>query len=171
MIRPQQIYAYLLVLALGAVFQAPVMAKQVVGWVENVKVYNGNKQLVIKSKIDTGAKTTSINSPHYKIFKKEGKRWVRFKVISFVDREIVIEKPLARTVKIKRHFGTWQTRPVILLGLCLGNIYQETEVNLVDRSGLNYQLLVGRRFLEKGTLVDSSQTFLKEPECTPPNEP
>ena len=52
-----------------------------------------------------------------------------------------------------------------MLGICLGTIYKEVEVNLVDRSHFNYQLLIGRNFLIDSFLVDPSLTFSTKPKC------
>ena len=67
--------------------------------------------------------------------------------------------------EIKRHFGKKQLRPVVHIGLCLGSNYKITEVNLVDRSGFNYQLLVGREYLKSNSIVDPSVAYQKEPDC------
>ena len=67
--------------------------------------------------------------------------------------------------KIKRHFGEQQERMVIELGLCVGSTYREVDVNLVDRGGLNYQLLIGRELLKGRFLVDAGATFANPPDC------
>ena len=51
------------------------------------------------------------------------------------------------------------------LGICLGNVYKEVEVNLEDRSKFNYQLLIGRSYLKNSFLVDASATFTLKPNC------
>jgi hypothetical protein len=56
-------------------------------------------------------------------------------------------------------------RPVIRLGICLGNVYKEVEVNLQDRSKFNYQMLIGRSYLKNSFLVDASATFTVETNC------
>ncbi len=155
----------LFILLSGLLTVTPVYAQEVAGWLEYVLVSDGIGNIVMKAKLDTGAKTTSINSEQYKIFKKDGKDWVRFELTSHKGKTIVLEEPIVRYVKIKRHFTGSQSRPVIKLGLCLGNTYHQTEVNLVDRSQFNYQLLVGRRFLEKGIVVDASKKYVTSPEC------
>ena len=70
----------------------------------------------------------------FSAIKKDGKNWVKFKIVNHMGDIMELEKPVIRFVEIKRHFGRKQVRPVVLLGLCLGNTYQITEVNLVDRS-------------------------------------
>jgi hypothetical protein len=66
---------------------------------------------------------------------------------------------------IKQHGAESATRPVIRLGICLGNVYKEVEVNLQDRSKFNYQLLIGRSYLKNSFLVDASATFTIKTQC------
>jgi len=141
----------------------PVYAKEVVGWVEKALIYPGNIQ--IKSKIDTGAKTSSLNCQCITPVKRNGEDWVSFSVKNFNGEITMIEKPIARIAKIKRHFGEQQERYVVKLGICLGSVYREEEVTLVDRSGFNYQMLIGRNFLKKDFLVDPDRTFVNKPKC------
>lgn len=152
-------------LALSLLSVPAAHSKEVVGWIEYAEVSDGERHLILKAKLDTGASSTSINSGNYKIFHRNGEDWVRFGIVSYQGDFFTIEKRIVKYTKIKRHSTKSQVRPVIVLGLCLGSIYQQTEVNLVDRSKFNYQLLVGRKFLKNGILVDSSQTFTKGPRC------
>jgi hypothetical protein len=47
----------------------------------------------------------------------------------------------------------------------LGDFYREAEVNLVDRSGFNYQMLIGRSFLAGNLIVDPSIKYTTKPIC------
>jgi hypothetical protein len=140
-----------------------VHAKEVVGWVEKVQIFPG--ELVVKAKIDSGAKTSSLNCKCYNFFERDGKEWVKFTVVNWEGDTTELEQPLVRIAKIKRHYGEKQERPVVKLGLCLANIYKETEFTLIDRSGLNYQVLVGRQYLEDEFLIDPGESFTRKPAC------
>lgn len=138
-------------------------AKQVVGWVEKVQVYPGG--VTIKAKLDTGAKTSSLDCTCITPFKRAGKQWLSFSIKNHRGDIVRLEKPVVRTVRIKRHFGKEQVRYVVRLGICLGSVYRQTDVNLIDRTGFNYYLLVGRNFFKEDFLIDPSRTFLKSPKC------
>jgi len=140
-----------------------VWAKQVVGWVETVKVYPGG--ITVKAKVDSGAKTSSLDCECIKPFKRDGKDWLSFSVKNHEGVVVRLEKPVERIARIKRHFGEAQVRYVVKLGICLGSTYREAEVTLVDRTGFNYPLLVGRNFLGDDFLIDPSTTFLNKPDC------
>ena len=145
---------------------APAAAKDVVGWVENVTVYPG--ALEIKAKVDTGAKTSSLNCLCINPVERDGKKWVSFSVKNEDGDTIMLEKPIHRMARIKRHFGEKQIRYVVMLGVCMGDVYREAEVTLVDRTGFNYQMLIGRNFMEDDFLVDPSATFVNQPACLGP---
>ena len=136
---------------------------QVAGWVENVSLFPGN--LKIKAKLDTGAKNSSLNAKYIEDFERDGEKWVRFKLKNWKGRTEKFEARVIRTATIKQHEAESATRPVIRLGICLGNVYKEVEVNLQDRSKFNYQMLIGRSYLRNSILVNSAVTFTVQPEC------
>jgi len=68
-----------------------------------------------------------------------------------------MEQKVLRMATIKRHFGEVQT-------------YKETEVTLVDRSGLTYPTLVGRNFLQGHFIVDPSVSYKTAPQCRGPGK-
>ncbi len=138
-------------------------AKEMVGWVENARLYPGG--LLIKAKIDSGATSSSINCNCVTPIKRDGEKWVRFSVMSTTGELKWYERKILHTVKIKRHFGESQQRFVVKMGICLGDVFKETEINLVDRTGLNYPLLIGRRFLEGTHTIDPGRTFMNKPRC------
>jgi hypothetical protein len=78
---------------------------------------------------------------------------------------VTLEREIVRTVKIKRHYQKVQERPVVKLGICLGGVYRVTEVNIVDRSGLEFPMLVGRNFMDDKFLVDTKAQYINPPHC------
>jgi hypothetical protein len=151
---------------LGALMVAlPAVAgeKKVVGWIEKVRLSPGN--FVVHAKLDTGAEYCSLDAANLTEFERQGAPWVRFDLTERDGRKITLERPLLRTATIKRHYGESQKRPVVKLGVCLGKIYQETEVNLVDRAGFQYRMLIGRKFMEGAVIIDPAARYTGEPEC------
>lgn len=136
---------------------------RVAGWVENVILFPGN--LKVRAKLDTGARNSSLNADDIVEFYRAGDKWVRFRLKNWKDRTVNFETKVIRTVKIKQHGKQSAIRPVIRLGICLGDVYKEVEVNLEDRSKFNYQMLLGRSFLKDSFLVDAKTTFTLQPNC------
>ena len=155
--------ARLLLLCLVIAVTVPVSAREVVGWAEVAVIHPGN--LSIRAKIDTGAKTSSLNCKCHDIYEKDGEQWLRFSVDSHDGTPLWLDRKVHRFAKIKRHFGGVQERPVIMLGICLGGVYRETEVNVIDRSGLDFPLLIGRQFLGEKFLVDAGAQYINPPHC------
>ena len=140
-----------------------VTAREVAGWIERVRLEPSGLEL--QAKLDTGAETSSLHAEQIEAYSREGRQYLRFSVANRQGESRLLEGPLVRRVKIKRHTGASQVRPVILLQICLGGVRKEAEVNLVDRGRFNYPLLIGRSFLAGDFLIDSDRTFLLEPIC------
>lgn len=153
----------LLLCLLVAVTAAPLSARELVGWAELAVMHPGN--ISIPAKIDTGAKTSSLDSQCHDVYEKDGEQWLRFSVDRKDGTRLRLERKIHRFAKIKRHFGDVQERPVIMLGICLGGVYRVTEVNLIDRSGLDFPLLIGRQFLDEEFLVDAGAQYINPPHC------
>ena len=142
----------------------------VAGWIENVLITPGN--LPVKAKLDTGARTSSMDAPNFETFEKDGKPWVRFGFSTNENRSVLIERPVKRTARIKDLTGPDQIRNVIEIGVCLDKLYTTTEVTLFDRTGFNYRLLLGRSFMKKARiLINPNATYLTNPDCSAAAKP
>ena len=136
---------------------------QYAGWLEWVCL-QPSKQ-VFKAKLDTGAKTSSIHATQIVNRTQNGEQWVDFTLTDRYGKSQQYSKAVARQSTIKEHFGEKQIRPVVMMALQLGDSLLSTEVNLVDRSGLNYQLLLGRLFLKDQLVVDPGIKFNIKTDC------
>lgn len=134
----------------------------------------GTYQDLIKTKLDTGAKTSSLSAVNIEHFDKKGKKWVRFDVVHpKKNLALNFSRPLLRIVKIKNRSsensqGNHQNseRPVVSLRVCLRNTIQQIDVNLVDRRHFLYPMLLGTDAIASFTgLVDPSQIFTLRPSC------
>lgn len=156
--------ALLLCLLLG--LAAPAAARGVYGWVEFAELHLDGQPLKLKAKLDTGARSSSLDATDIEPFERDGERWVRFRVSRSGLREApLMEQPVVRYVRIKRHSGPYDRRPVIRLPLCLGDELRTVEVNLTDRGRFIYPLLLGRKALARLAVVDPARTFVREPAC------
>lgn len=137
--------------------------QQIYSWKEKVIVYPS--ELVFKAKLDSGAKTSSINASEVEEFEHDDEEWVRFTIENEDEEKETIERPIVRYVRIKEQEGEYDRRPVVKLGICLGKLYKEVEVNLVDRSHFTTAALIGRSFMEGAVLIDPSSTYTHSPDC------
>jgi hypothetical protein len=140
----------------------------VLGWLETTQLPESGMR--IKTKLDVGAKTSSMQATNIERFERDGATWVRFDFTgqdedSEEERTVRLEGPLVREVVIKRHGASSVQRPVVTQDFCLYNQIYRTEFSLTDRGKFNYAILLGRSFLSQVALIDSSETFLSRPAC------
>lgn len=136
-----------------------IKKKTIIGQVEYTTIAPSN--WTFKSRIDSGATTTSIDAKDITPFERDGERWVRFNLENRDTKETFdIEKPVERVVKIKSHGSDVQERFVVLLDLSIGGISERVEVSLTDRSEFTYPVLIGRNFLMDRAVIDVSQKFI-----------
>jgi hypothetical protein len=139
--------------------------KTIIGWLE--QVYLPEYDFVVKAKIDTGAKNSSIHGMDVKYIGKakgEGSR-IRFDTVDLNGIPCVIEADVLRKVKIKRAGSLRASRPEIELEICLGGLRKRIRVNLTDRSGMNYRMILGRTALEGDFVVDVSKKYAVGSKC------
>lgn len=132
-------------------------ARTVVGWLEFARIEEGSIRM--KAKLDTGADNSSIHAKNIEKFSKEEVPWVRFTIVNEEGKEVVMEKEVVRTVRIRRHGGESLQRYVVSLEIVLGKVSKVVEVNLADREEFDIPLLIGRSFLAPEILVDSSMSY------------
>ncbi|WP_257279710.1 MULTISPECIES: RimK/LysX family protein [unclassified Endozoicomonas] len=115
-----------------------------------------------KARIDTGAKTSSINATDIKYFTKNGEKWVRFKVVND-GKSQTFERKVHREVSIKRHGGLAnQDRVTVFIPITLGQISKNVEFTLTNRTGFEYPILIGERLLSNTALVDVARQNIAE---------
>ena len=152
--------------AIGYLFHGAAVAddgKLRVGWIEKVRIMPSG--LSLEAKLDTGADNSSLNATGIRMIKRRGRRWVAFQLTNKAGVTVELERPIIRTTRIKSHAGKRLGRPVIALGIYLGSVFREVEVNLSERKKFNFNMLIGRSFLEGRVLVDSARKYTTEPSC------
>lgn len=139
---------------------------KILGWVEFIRLEPWG--IKMPARVDTGANTSSMSARDIEVFRKNGKQWVKFTFdfrTGSEERSVEIERPLVRVLKIKRHDGPSQQRPVISMEICLADEVREAEFDLIDRRALNYPVLLGRKALAGYVLVDPARAYLTKAVC------
>ena len=150
-----------LLLILSAASQ--VEAKQVVGYIEPVTVTPPGVRFT--AKMDTGALKCSLHATGISQFDRNGEPWVRFTIRPAKGASMELTRKLVRIAKVKRHKRDVQKRPVVELEVCLKDVRRTVQVNLINRSGLNYRMLIGRDFLKGYFMVDPELKKTSQPSC------
>ena len=141
--------------------------KTVYGYVEKITI--DQKTLVLSAKLDTGAKTASINATHITEIMKDNKPFVQFTVSDKKGHKADFELPQIGTVSIKTRSGEMKSgavlqkhvkRPLVLMRIKLGNKVRNIEVNLTNRARFIYPMLLGREAIKEfDGLVDPSRKY------------
>ncbi|MDG2048259.1 MAG: RimK/LysX family protein [Halioglobus sp.] len=111
------------------------------------------------ARIDTGAKTSSIDASNIKLFERDGKRWVRFEILDpIAGASVSLERRLERTVGIVNSGKQGsKRRPVVKMSVLIGELEQIAEFSLNSGSHKGYQALIGRSILKDVMIVDVSR--------------
>lgn len=134
---------------------------RILGWKEWVWVVK--PEIVLRAKLDTGARTCSIHAANIETLEIDGKKWVKFTICDPEDENGAHHRhkaPVVRVAKVKNDAGGLDTRYVVPLTFEIGGQKLETEFNLNDRSHLVCEVLIGRNALKELGAVDSSRTDL-----------
>ncbi|NMC63184.1 MAG: hypothetical protein GYA55_08440 [SAR324 cluster bacterium] len=143
--------------------EAKSLERPIVGRIETVKIDPGD--IVLRAKLDTGADSSSLSSENAQFFQKGPELWVRFSIRNREGEQRQMELKVLKTVSIKRDNGKIDKRPVVRLGVCMGNFYMMVDANLADRSDLAYPMLIGRDFITGNLVIDSSRSYTVDPVC------
>lgn len=125
-------------------------------------IYLDPPGLEFSARIDTGARTSSLNAMTLMEFERDGKPYVKFTLKNPQTGEIMeITRRLRRHVKIKeRGDREAQQRPVVRMRVTLGSINELIDFTLENRSKFKHQVLIGRNLLRDLAIVDVSQRYM-----------
>ncbi|MSP51344.1 MAG: ATP-dependent zinc protease [Alphaproteobacteria bacterium] len=163
LIRRLMVAAAGLCLVLGALGPSTRADTASVGYIEIVRIIP--EGVATRAKFDTGADTSSIHALSIRRLERSGGTWIGFTITGADGGVFQMERKLERTVRIKRHRGDADERPVVRLEICAGDRSVEAEFNLVDRSRFSEPMLVGRNAIAVGVTVDPHRLLTALPSC------
>ena len=117
----------------------------------------------IKARIDSGAKTSSIQATDITPYKKNRENWVRFNIQPLTEnRSISIEceaKVIGSRI-VKSSSGIPEKRYVIKSHVTMGEDTWEIELTLADRDNMEFKMLLGRQAMESRIVVNPSEEYV-----------
>ncbi len=131
----------------------------VVGYVERIALPSWGIA-AISAKVDTGAETSAL---HVQELRMRGATRVSFHVFHDDDDELEplpVEARIVRRGLVRSSNGHTEERLFVRTSLTLGGRSQSVEIGLVDRSQMEFRMLVGRSALEGSYLVDPSRRYV-----------
>lgn len=119
--------------------------------------------------MDSGAATSSIHATRIKPFEIDGQKWVEFSFhASAKDPVERIRAMVFDQRKVRSSNGKEQLRYVIEAKLCLGKLCWDGHLTLANRGSMAFPVLIGRRALKRGFVVNSGKRWMlgKPPSIT-----
>ncbi|MCG5644979.1 30S ribosomal protein S6--L-glutamate ligase [Flavobacteriaceae bacterium LSUCC0859] len=119
----------------------------------------------IKARIDSGAKTSSIQAANAKVFERGGQEYVKFEVYPIQENRSINIECEARLVDrrtVKSSSGIAEQRFVIKTPVTIGKDTFDIELTLANRDTMEFRMLLGREALNHRYIVNSAETYLQK---------
>ena len=143
-----------------------------IGIIMNNKMIIGNTEALclpelgitgLHTRVDTGAKTSSLHVDNLLCFKEDGERYVEFDLhpdVYHLEETVRCTAKLKTSKKIKSSNGEVETRCVIETLLRIGGEQWLIDLTLSNRQDMTYMMLLGRQGMSNKVIVDPSESFL-----------
>lgn len=135
--------------------------KRTIGWREWV-VLPALHSDPIKTKIDTGARTSALHAARIRPLQVDGAEWVEFEL----DRRDLpnatspFRLPTKGRRAVRNSGGQAEERYLVETMLRLGDQQWLVELTLTTRHDMNFPMLVGRTAVRKRFVVDPGRSYL-----------
>lgn len=116
----------------------------------------------IKARVDSGARTSSIQATNTKVFTKGVQEWVKFEVNPLQDNRsfnMLCEAKLVDRRTVKSSSGIAEERLVIKTPVTMGNVTFDIELTLANRDTMEFRMLLGREALNDRYMVNPAETY------------
>ena len=118
----------------------------------------------IRARVDSGARTSSLQAMNTKIVMRHGEEWVTFEVHPLQHNRSIAIPCSARLIDrrmVRGSTGISEERLVIRTRLTLGKDSFPIELTLASRDSMEYRMLLGREALSGRYLVDPAKSALQ----------
>ncbi|GAB2523721.1 ATP-dependent zinc protease family protein [Lysobacter humi (ex Lee et al. 2017)] len=131
----------------------------VLGWRECVTLPD-LELATVRAKVDTGARSSSLHVDAYWRFTEGGGPWVGFRLSPGRGLTVDTAAPIHDERDVVDSGGHRTCRIFLRTRLRIAGVDREAEINLTDRRGMRFPMLVGRSALAGLFTVDPSRSFL-----------
>ncbi len=139
--------------------------KKVYGYVEKVRVSDAD--ILLTAKLDTGAKSASLDAMDIREVEEEGIPYLLFRVLDGNGECVELKQKYIGNVRIKLRSGKSKNnkkrlaeRLVVIMPIQIGEEKRDIRVNLTNREHFLYPLLLGREAIEAfNGIVDPALAF------------
>ncbi|WP_164117063.1 RimK/LysX family protein [Sphingorhabdus sp. Alg239-R122] len=114
----------------------------------------------IPSKIDTGARSSSIYGTHIRVIERDGTEFLRFRLRTAPRHFHMVEAPLIEQRHVTSSNGRKEHRYVIRTTLKIGRKKKRTDITISNRRSMTFPMLVGRRALRNSFTVNVARKYV-----------
>ncbi len=117
----------------------------------------------LHTRVDTGAKTSSLHVDNIVCLKEDGEKYVEFDLhpdIYHLEETVRCKSKLKASRKIKSSNGESEHRCVIETMLEIGGRQWPIDITLSNRQDMTYMMLLGRQGMSDKVIVDPNESFL-----------
>jgi len=133
----------------------------VIGWREWIGLPDLGIKM-IKVKVDTGARSSSLHAFNQRVFEQDGVQWVRFQVHPVQrksDKTVEVQAEIVEFRSVRSSSGKTSMRPVILTNVTLLGFTWPVELTLARRDEMGFRMLLGREAFRGRFLVNAGKSF------------
>jgi hypothetical protein len=133
----------------------------VIGWREWIGLPDLGIKM-IKVKVDTGARSSSLHAFNQRVFEQDGVQWVRFQVHPVQrksDKTVEVQAEIVEFRSVRSSSGRTSMRPVILTNVTLLGFTWPIELTLARRDEMGFRMLLGREAFRGRFLVNAGKSF------------
>ena len=134
-------------------------ASVILGWREWVALPDLGLAAV-RAKVDTGARSSALHVDAQWRFVERGAPWVGFRLTPAGRESVESQAPLHDEREVADSGGRRTVRAFVCTRLQLAGVERDIEVNLSDRGGMRFPMLLGRTSLAGVFTVDPARSFL-----------
>lgn len=132
----------------------------VLGWREWVAL-PGLGIEAIRAKVDSGARTSALHVDAQWRFSDAGAPWIGFRLTPGESAATLeCAAPILDEREVTDSGGHTSRRLFVRTPLRLAGVEWEADINLADRRGMRFPMLLGRSAMARGFTVDPARSFL-----------
>lgn len=132
-----------------------------IGWREWIRL-PGLGETIIKAKVDTGARTSTLHAYDVSEVDREGEPWIRFSfhpVQRDEQQTVTAEARLVDRRTVTASNGQSELRYVVETEAVIDGVSTPIELTLTRRDAMGFRMLLGRRALRGLFVVDPKRSF------------
>jgi hypothetical protein len=138
----------------------PLREPVVLGWREYVAL-PALGIAAVRTKVDSGARTSALHVDAQWRFNEGGAPWVGFRLTPAAGvPPVEVAAPVLDQREVTDSGGHRSRRVFLRTAMRLGGIEREIEINLADRSGMRFPMLLGRTAMTGAFTIDPARSFL-----------